>query len=67
LRKTANDYFKTATYGTSIALINHLLSAFEAAYSSYQFNRQHTKASMGMELQRYNDELAPALAIKMSW
>jgi hypothetical protein len=66
MRKKANDQFKIATFGTSIVLINHVVSALDAAYTAYQFNRQ-IKASMGMEMQRYDDELVPALALKMSW
>lgn len=66
MRKKANDQFKIATYGTSIVLVNHLISALDAAYTTYKFNRQ-IKASMGMEMQRYDQELVPALAMKMSW
>ncbi|MGH7449849.1 MAG: DUF5683 domain-containing protein [bacterium] len=66
LRKKANDQFKIATYGTSIVLVNHVISALDAAYTTYKFNRE-IKASMGMEMQRYDQELVPALAMKMSW
>ncbi len=66
MRKKANDQFKIATYGTSIVLVNHLISALDAAYTTYKFNRQ-IKASMGMEMQRYDQELVPALTMKMSW
>ncbi|MCI0693952.1 hypothetical protein L0337_18345 [candidate division KSB1 bacterium] len=66
MRKKANDQFKIATYGTSIVLINHVISALHAAYTTYKFNRE-IKASMGMEMQRYDQELVPALAMKMSW
>jgi hypothetical protein len=66
MRKKANDQFKIATWGMSIVLVNHVISALDAAYSTYKFNRQ-IKASMGMEMQRYDQELVPALAMKMSW
>jgi hypothetical protein len=66
LRKKANDQFKIATYGTSIVLVNHVISALDAAYTTYKFNRE-IKASMGMEMQRYDQELVPMLAMKMSW
>jgi hypothetical protein len=66
MRKKANDQFKIATYGTSVVLINHVISALDAAYTTYRFNRE-IKASMGMEMQRYDQELVPALAMKMSW
>jgi len=67
LRKKANDQFKIATYGASMVLVNHVLSMFDAAYSSYRFNRVQVKASMGMERQRYDRELVPALCLRMSW
>jgi hypothetical protein len=66
MRKKANDQFKIATYGTSVVLINHVISALDAAYTTYKFNRE-IKASMGMEMQMYDQEVVPALAMKMSW
>lgn len=67
MRKKANDQFKIATYGASTILINHVFSMFEAAYSTYRFNRDQAKATMGLEMQRYHDELLPALSVRMSW
>ena len=67
MRKKANDQFKIATYGASAILINHVFSMFEAAYSTYRFNREQAKATMGLEMQRYHDELLPALSLRMSW
>jgi hypothetical protein len=66
MRKKANDQFRIATYGASAVLVNHVLSMLEAAYAANQFNRQ-VKASLGMEMQRYGDELTPALSLRMSW
>lgn len=67
MRKKANDQFKIATYGASAILINHVFSMFEAAYSTYRFNREQAKATMGLEMQRHHDELVPALSVRMSW
>jgi len=67
MRKKANDQFKAATYGASAVLINHVLSMFDAAYSTYRFNRAQAKATMGLEMQRYHDELLPALSLRISW
>ncbi len=67
MRKKANDQFRIATYGASAVLVNHVLSMLEAAYAANQFNRHQVKASLGMEMQRYNDELTPALSLRMSW
>ncbi|MDZ7362352.1 MAG: hypothetical protein ONB46_16770 [candidate division KSB1 bacterium] len=65
MRKKANDQFRIATYGASAVLVNHVLSMLEAAYSANRFNRHHVKASL--EMQRYGDELMPALSMRMSW
>lgn len=67
MRKDANDQFKIATYGASAVLINHLASMLDAAYSTYRFNHNQAKASMGIRMQRYNDELAPALCVNVEW
>ncbi|GEM_PF-914156 len=67
IRKTANDQFRQASYGASVVLINHVLSMVEAAYSTRRFNRTQAKATMGMEIQKYDRELAPALSLRMSW
>ena len=67
MRKKANDQFRIATYGASAVLINHVLSMFDAAYSTYRFNRAQAKATMGLEMQRYGQELVPALSVRMSW
>jgi len=67
MRKSANDQFKIATYGASAVLVNHVLSMLDAAYSTHQYNRNQVKASMGMEMQRYDRELVPALSVRMSW
>ncbi len=67
MRKKANDQFKIATYGASTILINHVLSMFDAAYSTYRFNRAQAQATMGLEMQRHRDELLPALSVRMSW
>lgn len=67
MRKKANDQFRIATYGASAVLLNHVASMFEAAYSTYRFNRDQAKATMGMEIQKYDQELVPALSLRMSW
>jgi hypothetical protein len=67
MRKEANDQFKTAALGTSVVLINHVLSALDAAWMAYRFNQSQGKASMGMRMQRYDRELVPALSLTMTW
>ena len=47
-RGTANDYYANATTWVTVALINHILSAADAAWSAGQYNSVH--ASVGMRV-----------------
>jgi len=47
-RGTANDYYATATTWVTVAVINHILSAVDAAWSAGQYNSAH--ASVGMRM-----------------
>lgn len=67
IRKTANDQFRKASYGVSAVLVNHVLSMVEAAYSAHRFNQNQAKATMGLEIQKYHQELAPALSLRVRW
>jgi hypothetical protein len=67
MRKKANDQFRRATYGASAVLVNHLLSMIDATYSTYRFNQEAAKATMGLEMQKYGEELVPALSMKVNW
>lgn len=40
MRGTANDFFNTATTGTALIVVNHVLSALDAAWSASQYNRR---------------------------
>jgi hypothetical protein len=47
-RGVANDHYRNATTWVSIAIVNHLLSAAEAAWSAIRFNR--AQPSVGLRL-----------------
>ncbi|OGU25460.1 MAG: hypothetical protein A2X66_01085 [Ignavibacteria bacterium GWA2_54_16] len=40
MRGTANDFFNTATTGTALVVVNHVLSALDAAWSASQYNNR---------------------------
>jgi len=67
LRKKTNDQYDLATFGSSVVLINHVLSMLDAAYSTYRFNKNQAQAKLGLEMQRYDDELVPALSLNLQW
>jgi hypothetical protein len=45
-RGKANDHYATATTFVTIALVNHALSAVDAAWSAAGFNHAHAEASL---------------------
>ncbi|MBN1407015.1 MAG: hypothetical protein JW956_04470, partial [Calditrichaceae bacterium] len=40
MRNRSNDYFNTATTMLNLMLLNHVLSAFDAALAAKQFNKK---------------------------
>ena len=40
MRGKANDYYNIATTGSVLLVVNHFLSALDAAWSAAQFNNQ---------------------------
>ena len=40
MRNSSNDYYQTATDMINLALLNHVLSAFDAALAVKQFNKK---------------------------
>ncbi len=68
MRRLANDQFRYATLSSSLAMVNHLVSMIEAAYSAHKFNQAQTKGtSFGMKLKKHYDELMPVLAVRVDW
>lgn len=51
-RQQANNYYNDATTGAMVALVNHLLSAADAAWSVTIFNRR-LDVQTGMEIKSY--------------
>lgn len=66
IRLDANKQFKNATRATTVVLCNHVLSALHAAYTTHRYNQQ-IKASVGMRMENYNDELIPTMSLNVVW
>ncbi len=45
-RGKANTYYETATTWVTVALVNHILSAGEGAWSAVRYNKAHANVSM---------------------
>lgn len=67
LRTAANDEYKNATLWASLALINHLASAFEAGWSAHRYNQTHFQARLGFRLREYQRDLIPTVAVNLQW
>jgi hypothetical protein len=65
-RDASNDAFKKATTATTIAIINHLLSAVDAAWTTTQYNK---RIEIGLRLEpiQYAYEARTALTLRVNW
>ena len=66
LRHKSNVQFKRASYCAMVVLGNHLLSAFDAAWTIRGINRR-IETRMRMSLQRSGESYAPTLALHVNW
>jgi len=67
MRLEANDKYKTATTAVTVVIINHLVSALHAAYSTNNFNRTLAQSSLGVKMKKYGSAWVPAVNFKMAW
>lgn len=66
-RDASNNAFKTASWGTMIALINHALSAVDAAWTVNRHNKKLMNTSLRIEPIRYGMNNVPALSLRVNW
>ena len=67
MRAESNDLFSIARTGTTIAMINHLLSAIDAAWTAKTHNNRLLKTSMRIEQIYYVNRMQPVLSLKFNW
>ncbi|MFZ5519333.1 MAG: DUF5683 domain-containing protein [Candidatus Zhuqueibacterota bacterium] len=67
MRAESNDLFDKAKTGTTIAMLNHLFSAIDAAWTAKRHNNSLIKTSLRIEQIYYADHLQPVLSLKMKW
>lgn len=65
MRGKANDYYTSASTFVTVAIINHILSAADAAWSAASFNGAH--ATVGMQTIPAGDHLARVPVAKLSY
>jgi hypothetical protein len=64
-RGKANDFYSTASTAVTIAIVNHILSAIDAAWSAGSYNSVH--ASVGMQAVPVGGRMAHAPVVKVSY
>ncbi|MCI0513330.1 DUF5683 domain-containing protein [candidate division KSB1 bacterium] len=70
MREDSNIQLKNATTMISLAILNHIVSAVDAAWASYRYNKNYAKtkgASLQFEPILQANRLYPALSLKMRW
>lgn len=65
-RDASNNAFKKATSATTVAILNHLLSAVDAAWTSTRYNRRIT-VGLRLEPIYYSYEPQTALTLRVMW
>jgi len=67
MRGEANDFYDVASTAVLIVVVNHILSAADAAWSATRYNSVH--AEVGMKLQRtpFGVEAVPTATIQVHW
>lgn len=66
MRNSMNDYYNVASTATNIVLINHVLSALDAAWTTRNYNRK-IKMQIRAYNKRYYDENVQMLGVNLSW
>lgn len=65
-RNASNDAFQKATTAATVAVVNHILSAVDAAWTTTKFNRR-VQVGLQFEPIRYNYETYAALTLRANW
>ena len=65
-RNASNDAFKKATTGATIAVMNHLLSAIDAAWTTTKYNRR-VDVSLHVEPIYFAQEIQTVLTLQVNW
>lgn len=70
MREDSNIQLKNATTMVSIVILNHIVSAVDAAWASYRYNKNYAKkhnTSLRLDTIRHAKRVYPALSFSMRW
>jgi len=67
MRDEANRYYDIAQYGLMAVLINHVVSAIDAGFTTRNYNRRQVKMEMSYKNLRYKREYVNMFGVNVSW
>jgi hypothetical protein len=67
MRRDANNQFKKASTMLTVILFNHVLSAFEAGFSTKRMNSKIKSAQLRLGGFMYEDKFIPSLNLGLRW
>jgi len=67
MRRDSNNAYENARLATTILIINHIVSAAEAAYTAHRRQSKGAHAALNLEPQQYGKKIIPALAMRVTW
>lgn len=67
MRGHANDFYNTASTALLVVVVNHILSAADAAWSASRYNAVHTELGMKMQRTPFGVEMVPTATVQVRW
>jgi len=66
-RGKANDFYNIASTAVAIVVINHILSALDAAWSASNYNKAHLEVGMRMNNTLFGVEMIPVASVSVKF
>lgn len=67
MRDKSNKLFRLARTATNYVIVNHILSAIDAAWTAKRHNNKLLEASLKVDQVFYVDQLQPVLSLTIKW
>lgn len=67
MRDKSNEFFRMARTATNYVIVNHILSAIDAAWTAKRHNNKLLEASLRVDQIFYVDQLQPVLSLTIEW
>ncbi|RQW07665.1 MAG: hypothetical protein EH225_01345 [Calditrichaeota bacterium] len=67
MREDSNRLYNIAQYGAMAALVNHVIAAIDAGFTTRNYNRRHARIEMSYDNYLYKGEYLNMLGIDVKW